>query len=682
MAKKTPKKPNRRNTSNAGSTLLAVLAFASIGGAGWMGFEAYQNRTADRATVVEATELNARIDDLVRLSEQVVDGGQDAIAEARALRLETGNRFMNLRAKASHFDDSNPELAQMIRGLTGDWSEVSSQIELLESFKQQLSVRFEIKSQINDQIATMEQQIQSVSEQLVNNSGTAGQVHLLSKQGQLLRDLQRSVIEVGDSEVQVQAGLVKQFGQNLRSLLNGGEGIEQVSVRQVRGQIAQLAQLYSDLRSQFENLYSTSSQIDRARKAAEIASRLGSSVETDLEAFIDRVNQAEASRPITAERAFVAGVAGLVLLILFIATSLRANAERAREANASKSMLEEGNRRRQEEMQKLVSEIHPLTAGDLTTEAGESGAFTKQIAQVFNKAIASLRDIVNRLQHSSIEIATAAEQSHRTSENLKSIRKRNEETLVNTSNLAQKMDQIINKIHDHASETAQSSSESAKAVDDGRKSVEKTHRAVEVADTSIRVSADMVKKLGEEIQQIESITIAIREIVDNLQSLSFNTQLIAERSIGEEKDAISATADRMESLAKTVFGSLEEITHIVSGISGRTAETQAHIEKSRGDFVDLVQNSNTTLRAFELIGDATSKSHGNVRKIESEAQQLTTTSQRFIDNLSEIQNLSRESSAATEETTAAINKLADLAKVLKDSAGKFRTNRASGIEGS
>ena len=158
--------------------------------------------------------------------------------------------------------------------------------------------------------------------------------------------------------------------------------------------------------------------------------------------------------------------------------------------------------------------------------------------------------------------------------------------------------------------------------------------------------------------------------------------MIAERSIGEEKDAISATADRMESLAKTVFGSLEEITHIVSGISGRTAETQAHIEKSRGDFVDLVQNSNTTLRAFELIGDATSKSHGNVRKIESEAQQLTTTSQRFIDNLSEIQNLSRESSAATEETTAAINKLADLAKVLKDSAGKFRTNRASGIEGS
>lgn len=680
MAKKTPKKSNSRNSSSAGTTLLALLAFGCIGGAGWMGYEVYQARSADRAVVVEASELSSRVEDLAQLAEDVVDGGPAVIDEARALRLETGSRFMNLRSKASHLETSNPDLSQMVRAMTSDWSEVSSQVELLESFKQQLSVRFDLRSQITDQINTMEQQVQSVSEQLVDQSGSAAQVFLLSKQGEILRDIRKSVIEVGDGEVQKQASLLKKFGENIRNLLNGGGAVSQVESRQVRGQLAQVAQMYSDLRSQFQSLYSTSSQIDRARKAVDLASRLGFSVAGDLETFVQRLNQADSSRPITAERAFIAGVLGLVLLVLFIVTSVRSNAERAKEANVSKSMLEEGNRRRQEEMQKLVSEIHPLTARDLTTEAAENGAFTKQIAQVFNKAISSLRDIVNRLQHSSIEIATAAEQSHRTSENLKSIRKRNEQTLGNTSNLAQKMDKNINKIHAHASETAQSSSESAQAVAAGRKSVEKTHRAVEVADTSIRVSADMVKKLGEEIQQIESIAIAIREIVDNLQSLSYNTQLIADRSVGDEKEAISATADKMESLARTVFGSLEEITHIVTGISGRAAETQAHIEKSGRDFVDLVQNSNTTLRSFELIGDATSKSHENVRQIESEAQQLTTTSQRFIDNLTEIQNLSRESSAATEETTAAINKLADLAKELKDVSSKFRTNRASGIE--
>lgn len=682
MAKKTPKKQGSQKASNFGSNVLAILAIVSLGASGYMGYDVYQNRTADREVITEATELSMQAEDLGQMMSEVVEGGSSLLDEVRALRVEAGNQMATLMSVSDYLQGSNSQLYKQIRSLSGDWSQVESQIELVESFKPQIAGRFDLRTQITDQINALGQRVSRVTANLVKNGGTAQQVFLLSEQNRILRDLEASVVEAGDSEMQKQAGLVRSFRQNLALLMNGDGEINPVSSAAVRGQITQLAQLYSDLRTRFENLYSTSSQIDRAKKAADISGRLSSAISTDLNMVAQGVSNAEQNRPINAGRTLMAGGAGVFLLAFFIVASVRSNAERAKEADTSRGMLEEGNRRRQEEMQKLISEMHPLTAGDLTTEASENGAFTKQIAQVFNKAIASLRDTVNRLQLSSMEIASAAEQSHRTSENLKVVRKRSEQMQDSTSTLAEKMDKIITKISTHASETAASSAESAQAVESGRKSVETTHRAVEVADTSIRVSADMVKKLGEEIQQIESITMAIREITDNLQSLSYNTQLIADRSVGDEKDSISATADKMESLAKTVFGSLEEITHIVNGISGRTAETQSHIEKSRGDFVDLVKNSNTTLRAFELIGDATTKSHENVRQIESEAQQLTTTSQRFIDNISEIRSLSRDSSAATEETTEAINKLANLSGVLKDEASKFRTGRASGIEDS
>lgn len=682
MAKKSSKKPANPRSGNSSGNLLALLAVVFIGASGYMSFKVYEARTADQSAITQALNLASQTEDLSQLLSGAVDGGADMLDDARDARIVIGNGFSLLNSKMEHFSPNSPTIARQMQSLFNDWTQIDGQVKLIESFKPQLSNRFELKGQITGQISAIEEQVSQSTSRLVELGGSARQVYVLSDLNRILRDLKQSLVNAGDTEVQRQADLVREFRGNLAALLNGDSQTQRISVGVVRGQVTQIGQLYSELRSQFESLYSASGQVDRARKAAETAQNLSSAVASDLDLLITSIGQADANRPVTAQHTLMVGGAGIVLLIIFIIASVRSNSEQALNATTSKGMMEEGNRRRQEEMQQLISEMHPLTAGDLTTSANEHGAFTKQIAQVFNKAISSLRTIVNQLQISSIEIASAAEQSHRTSENLKVVRKRNEQTLNNTSTLAEKMDKIIVRISQHASETAVSSSASSQAVDAGRKSVEKTHRAVEVADTSIRVSADMVKKLGEEIQQIESITMTIREITDNLQSLSYNTQLIADRSVGDEKDAISATADKMENLAKTVFGSLEEITHLVSGITSRASETQGHIEKSRGDFVDLVKNSNTTLRAFELIGDATATSHENVRQIESEAQQLTTTSQRFIDNISEIQKLSSESSAATEETTDAINKLANLSSSLKDAASKFRTGRSSGIESS
>lgn len=682
MAKKSSNNSVSPRSGNASGNLLALLAIAAIGAAGYMSFEVYEDRTADQSAKTEALDLAVQAEDLSQLISGAIDGGIVMLDDARDLRIEISNGFSALNNKTEHFSPNNPNILQRVRSLSNDWTQVEGQVELIESFRPELSRRFDLRGQITDQIDAIEQRVSQATSRLVEQGGTAQQVFVLGNLNSTLRDLKESLVDAGDSEVQRQADLVRDFRGNLTALLSGDSQTQRIDIVDVRGQVAQVGQLYSELRSQFEELYSALGQVDRSRKAAETAQRLSTSIVSDLDTLVTAIDQVDAERPITAQSTLIVGGIGIVFLIIFIIASIRSNSEQARKATTSKGMMEDGNRRRQEEMQQLISEMHPLTAGDLTTSASEHGAFTKQIAQVFNKAINSLRAIVNQLQVSSMEIASAAEQSHRTSENLKVVRKRNEQTLSNTSSLAERMDKIIVRISQHASETAISSSESSQAVDAGRKSVEKTHRAVEVADTSIRVSADMVKKLGEEIQQIESITMTIREITDHLQSLSYNTQLIADRSVGNEKDAISATADKMENLAKTVFGSLEEITHLVNGITGRASETQGHIEKSRGDFVDLVKNSNTTLRAFELIGDATAKSHENVRQIESEAQQLTTTSQRFIDNISEIQKLSGESSAATEETTDAINKLADLSSSLKDAASKFRTGRSSGIESS
>lgn len=683
MAKSNPKPRPRptKSKSSSGTTLIAFFAFACIGAAGWMGYEVYKERMADTADMQMVKSASGNVRELHLLAAKALDESPQVISTVRSQRIATDSAMSKLRNSAERFSGVNPDVVQAIRRVGNNWSEIATNLQVIETLKTPLQVRFDTVEQIQSQISALRESNDRISMALASQGGTPAQVYYATRQNQILSDLAANVAEHSDSDAKAQSDLVKRYGQSLGAMLNGsGDTVEQVSQQAIRARLSQNAQLFSEMRGLFESLYSASSQVLRAKKAVQELAPASEELAEQMDTLYSNIDAAVLDREINPQRAGILGIGGFFLLVVFILLSIRTNAERAREANNSKNMIEEGNRRRQEEMQTLITEMHPLTSGDLTTEASQSGVFTKQIAQVFNRIISSLRDIVNRLQLSAMEIASAAEQSHRTSDNLKKLRKRNESVIASSSELAHKMDKSIENIGQHASQTARSSSESAKAVDAGRQSVEKTHRAVEVADTSIRVSADMVKKLGEDIQQIESITITIREITDNLQSLSYNTQLIADRSTGDEQDAISATADKMESLAKTVFGSLEEITHIVTGITGRAAETQTYIEKSRGDFVDLVKNSNTTLLSFEQIGNATNKAHENIRQIEAEAQQLTSTSQRFIDNINEIQALSQESSAATEETTMAISKLTNLASGLKDHASKFRTGKSSGIE--
>lgn len=680
---KSDSSSSTKSSHRGSSPILALLAFGCIAAAGWMGFEVYQQRMTDTEHMDNIQTLISNVRDIRTLSEDTISGNPGSVGSIQDLRVSTERNLAGLRSSMANSYQGNHALEDAFTAVASDWSDLTVQLEVIETLKGALQNRFDLRDQIRSQISTLKESNNTISLALARGEGSPAQVYYATKQNQLLNDINSEFTDRSGSGTNT-AALVNRYGKTLQALINGSgeDRAGRVGSPEIRQTLMQNAQLFSDLRASMEGVDGTASQIDRALTSADQVQPITEGLIDSLNRLYHTVDAAVTSRELNPQRTVIVGLSGFFFLIVFIVMAVRSNGERTREAIESKQMIEDGTRQRHEEMQRLVREIQPLTDGNLTTEASLDGTFTNQIAKVFNKAIASLRDIVARLKASSMEIASAAEQSHRTSENLKGVKARNERVIASSSDLAHKMDMSIDNICQHASETARSSSESARAVESGRQSVEKTHRAVEVADTSIRVSADMVKKLGEDIQQIESITMTIREITGNLQSLSYNTQLIADRSTGAEQNSISATADKMEELARTVYGSLEDITTIVNGIIGRASETQSHIEKSRVDFVDLVKNSNTTLESFQRIDEATTRSHENVRKIESEAQQLTSTSQRFIENISEIQKLSRESSLATEETTQAISKLTNLASDLQSHAAQFRIAKADGASSS
>lgn len=676
--------PNVQGTSHKGTSLVVLLATVLIAAASWMGYRVFVSWKADSTQIDMVQQASFQISQLPSLSQRIKEGDASVASSLRLAQEKVDTVLSSLASgKGTGYrvhESARPALdeSQLI------WSKIYKHLQTI------LGSRSELRdySATTDSADTLIHELRALNEKIsiamVRSGASGAQIYYSGKQNQLLSDLQSQPIfniaqttdESSDSTLD---SLLNAYSRTLNALMNGqGETRSgRISEPSIRALLSKDSELFQELTAEIRSLQNKRPQAIKAFIAADAIGPLAERFNNQLHTLKNTISSAITKRNINPQMAIVVGAGGIFLFVIYVMLTIRSGSERAKDAVGAKELVEQNNRRFQEEMSKLMDEIRPLSNGDLTSQASMDGKSTSQVATVFNKALSSLRDMVSRLKQTAMEIASASEQSRRTSENLQMVNSRRDELLSSTSGLAKKMDSSINAISEHATATARSAHDSEKAVSSGRESVEATHKAVEVADSSIQASSEGVKKLGEDIQQIDSIILTIREITDNLQSLSYNTQLIADRSQGQEKESISATADKMDNLARTVNGSLADIGEIVKAISGRAVETQGRIEKSRQDVVTVVRNSRVTLESFGKVANAISHSHELVRHIDSEVEQLTATSQRFVSNISDIESLGHEQTAAQKDTVAAISRLTDLAAGLNDASERFHISAKS-----
>lgn len=680
----------RKNKKPFRSSVIAVLSIACLALTGWLSFVIYQDREHDLAHLELVRGIDSSIIHTHRLALKTAEGAASAASDLQAHKATIDGLLERLaQGRPGAVPPVHSSAQSTLQQAQSTWRKISERFAVVLNARSELKQRRDLILEVEAMLPALESTAEQISVNLVKQSASGPQIYYATKQLQTLKELSQLILRFGDNDEdhgalsEVITESVSRYGQTLSAFMNGGKNNNDIRVNHAatRALLAQNMQSHTELKNAIASLVSSAEVYERVDSAVGGLPALTEELTSQLSALRNKIDSAVAARQINPQQALLSGGAGLFLFILFVIFVIGANKERAKEAVSRRATMATVHKQNQAEMAQLIQEIKPLTQGDLTTRAGVEHNSTGPIARVFNNAVEQMEKLLASLQETSSAISTAAEQSTRTSANLKGVKARSEDVLDNTSQLARRMSQSIEVIGRHAEDTTRSSDASARAVEVGRQSIDKTHHAVGIAQKSIRVSSDMVKKLGEDIQQIRSIVLTIREITNHLQALSYNTQLIADRSHEAEKDAISATADKMESLAGTVNRSLEDIEQIVTSISSRAADTQSHIEQSRADFNELVKTSTVTLESFSRIEMATKEAHEYVREITTETQALSNTSQRFIENIFSIEQLSQEQSAATEETTQAVSKLNYLAVDLQKLSREFITNSGRGHAG-
>jgi len=210
-------------------------------------------------------------------------------------------------------------------------------------------------------------------------------------------------------------------------------------------------------------------------------------------------------------------------------------------------------------------------------------------------------------------------------------------------------------------------------------------KRMETIESTVTATADVVKKLGENSQQIGAIVETISSIADQTNLLALNAAIEAARA-GEAGRGFSVVAEEVRKLAEQSQVATEEIKERISTIQ---QDTNAAVNAMEQGTIEVERGTQAVREVGEQFGEILSM----VGSIEEQIQDINVSVQtvskgttNIVSAVDEIDEISRvtsghtqtisaaaeEQSASSEEIASASQALAVLAGELQETTRQFK----------
>ncbi len=348
----------------------------------------------------------------------------------------------------------------------------------------------------------------------------------------------------------------------------------------------------------------------------------------------------------------------------------------------------------------LMRTIRPLadattiiSEGDLTRDvAAASNDELGDLAEAFNRMVASLRQIVLEVKATSEQVTTQALALSTSAEEMNSstgeiagtveqIAKGAEHQaglVEQVSKLMREMAGAINEIAARAKSAAEAASEAGYTAQTGGKSAREAMAKMKEVFGIMEASAQSVRGFSEKTQQIGTIVDVITKIAQQTHLLALNAAIEAARA-GEAGGAFSVVAEEVRKLATEAGSSAEKIAEIIREIRAENTKVVGAMEVAIREVSGGREALTFTGQALEEIVKVVLDEVRKVQEISGLTQQQTQGAEALVKTIDEIAKVaednaasSEEASAATTEQTASMDHMAESAQQLSALADKLR----------
>ncbi|WP_407291021.1 methyl-accepting chemotaxis protein [Stutzerimonas zhaodongensis] len=323
-------------------------------------------------------------------------------------------------------------------------------------------------------------------------------------------------------------------------------------------------------------------------------------------------------------------------------------------------------------LSQAVAVAEGVASGDLTRDFSVEGKDEPaRLLAALKTMQQSLRTTIKGIADSSNQLASAAEELNAvTEDSTRGLHQQNHE-IESAATAVNEMTAAVDEVARNAVATSEASRESDATAQHGRQQVIKTVESIDLLAGDVTSTATQVEQLAGQVRDISKVLDVIRSIAEQTNLLALNAAIEAARA-GDAGRGFAVVADEVRALAHRTQQSTQEIEQMIGDVHQGTDKAVKAMQTSNERARTTLEIARTAGEALEGITRAITQISERNLVIASASEEQAQVAREVDRNLVNIRDLSLQTSAGANQTSAASQELASLAINLNELVARFR----------
>jgi methyl-accepting chemotaxis protein len=308
----------------------------------------------------------------------------------------------------------------------------------------------------------------------------------------------------------------------------------------------------------------------------------------------------------------------------------------------------------------LASSLEELRHGDLVTVRNENEALPDEMRKAVDSASQALAALIQQIQSSSVEVATAAGTVQRTSAELASASSQQAAAVVEITATTEELARTASQIATNASKQAELAARSESAGDEGAKALDSAVSGVEAVRQHMQAIADRADTLGSRSREIYRILDLTTEVAQETHILALNAAIEASAA-GEHGERFSVVAEEVRRLAERSRETVDSVRTHLDEFAGSIRGVVVATEEGSKAATQVLRGSRNSQDAISQLRGALADTATAAREISLATQEQRTASDQVVLTLREVSEVVQRIADGLAQYTGAANRLNQLA---------------------
>ncbi|MEE4667581.1 methyl-accepting chemotaxis protein [Pseudomonas alliivorans] len=313
-----------------------------------------------------------------------------------------------------------------------------------------------------------------------------------------------------------------------------------------------------------------------------------------------------------------------------------------------------------------------IAGGDLTQpivslHRDEAGLMLSALGEMQN----SLKNTIGQISSAADQLASAAEELNAvTEESSRGLTRQNDEIQLAATAVTE-MTAAVEEVARNAISTSDASRLTSTEAATGRDQAREAVNAINTVSTEISSSTAMVEELAGRVREIGQVLDVIRGIAEQTNLLALNAAIEAARA-GEQGRGFAVVADEVRALAARTQASTGEIEAMIGSVQSSADQAVRAMGNSRTLASNTQSLAQATGQSLERIAQSIAEINDRNMLIATASEEQSHVAREVDRNLINIQDLSTQTAAGANQTSASSQELSRLAISFNNLVGKFK----------